>query len=129
MRWAPQVKNAEGLPKERLDVTWKNGRHKATLRADLTDMSFEIIATRDGDDHEGDLHSFKCALLLPFHHISAFVTPPSPEETFYEAGCTPWKRALVHHLTKPLASLCYAPGHCFYFMPPLHATHPAACSL
>lgn len=53
-----QVKIAEGLPKEQLEVKWKNGPHKATLRADLEDMTFEIVAT---DEKEvGELHSFKC---------------------------------------------------------------------
>ena len=55
---------ADGKAREALEVTWKNGRHKATLSADLSDMSFEIIATREGE-RDGELHHFKCASPLP----------------------------------------------------------------
>jgi hypothetical protein len=50
---------ADGKAREVLHVTWKNGRHKATLAANLGDMSFEIIATREGE-RDGELHHFKC---------------------------------------------------------------------
>ena len=55
-----QMSIADGKERERLEVTWKNGRHRATLSADLGDMSFEIIATREGEK-DGELHHFKCA--------------------------------------------------------------------
>lgn len=36
----------EGLEPQQLEVTWKNGPHSATLRADVKGMAFEILATR-----------------------------------------------------------------------------------
>ncbi|EIE21097.1 sucrose phosphorylase [Coccomyxa subellipsoidea C-169] len=44
-----------------LEVTWKNGKHSATLHADVVDMSFEIIATLEGEK-TGELHTFKYTL-------------------------------------------------------------------
>ena len=99
-----QVKIAEGLPKERLDVTWKNGRHKATLRADLTDMSFEIIATRDGDDHEGDLHSFKCAPAAPVRP-SLYVPLLRPRKLVCQHATHPRACRLCHPLPVTTLSL------------------------
>ena len=57
---AAQMSIADGKERERLEVTWKNGRHRATLSADLGDMSFEIIATREGEK-DGELHHFRRA--------------------------------------------------------------------
>ena len=36
----------EGLEHHQLEVTWTNGDHRATLRADVKGMAFEILATR-----------------------------------------------------------------------------------
>lgn len=55
-----QVTIHQDSDKHCLEVTWKNAKHEATLRADVVDMSFEIIATLEGEK-TGDLHSFKCA--------------------------------------------------------------------
>lgn len=35
----------EGLEAHQLEVTWTNGDHSATLRADVKGMAFEILAT------------------------------------------------------------------------------------
>ncbi|KAK9815406.1 hypothetical protein WJX72_003171 [[Myrmecia] bisecta] len=35
-----------------LTVTWQNGPHKATLTADLTDQSFDVVATRGSNPDE-----------------------------------------------------------------------------
>ena len=37
---------AEGLEPHLLEVTWTNQHHKATLKADVKGMAFEILATR-----------------------------------------------------------------------------------
>lgn len=39
----------EGLEPHQLEVTWKNGHHTATLKADVKGMAFEILATRGKD--------------------------------------------------------------------------------
>lgn len=35
-----------------LEVTWQKEQHKATLKADLQGMSFEILATRGGKQQD-----------------------------------------------------------------------------
>lgn len=40
-----QVTVVEGLEAHQLEVTWTNGDHSATLRADVKGMAFEILAT------------------------------------------------------------------------------------
>lgn len=39
----------EGLEPHQLEVTWKNDHHRATLKADVKGMAFEILATRGKD--------------------------------------------------------------------------------
>ena len=41
-----QVTVVEGLDPHLLEVTWQKGQHKATLKADLQGMSFEVLATQ-----------------------------------------------------------------------------------
>ncbi|CAL8469192.1 g8733 [Coccomyxa elongata] len=51
----------QGTDKHCLEVTWKNAKHLATLKADVVDMTFEIIATLHGEEN-GDLHTFRYTL-------------------------------------------------------------------
>ena len=44
-----QVTVVEGLEPHQLEVTWKNNHHRATLKADVKGMAFEILATRGKD--------------------------------------------------------------------------------
>ncbi len=53
-----QVTISQDTDSHCLEVTWKNGKHSATLHADVVDMSFEIIATLEGEK-TGELHTFK----------------------------------------------------------------------
>ena len=39
----------EGLEPHQLEVTWTNGHHRATLKADVKGMAFEILASRGKD--------------------------------------------------------------------------------
>lgn len=53
-----QVTIEQGTDKHCLEVTWKNAKHLATLKADVVDMTFEIIATLHGEEN-GTLHTFR----------------------------------------------------------------------
>jgi hypothetical protein len=61
-----QVEIREGTGKQCLEVTWENAGHVATLRADVQDMTFEVIATKQ-DEEDGKLHTYRCA---PFCMLS-----------------------------------------------------------
>lgn len=42
-----------------LEVTWQKDHHRATLKADLQGMSFEILATHGKDQDENKTISYK----------------------------------------------------------------------
>lgn len=63
-----QVTIEPNTSKKCLEVTWRNAKHVATLKADVEDMTFEIIATITGEE-DGELHTFRCIIS---HHISSF---------------------------------------------------------
>ena len=45
---------AEGLEPHLLEVTWRKDHHRATLKAEVKGMAFEVLATR-GKDAEGTI--------------------------------------------------------------------------
>ena len=64
-----QISIVDGSSKHRLEVTWTNGQHKATLKADVEDMSFDIIATQPAEDNN-ELHTYRCVSCLHFFYAS-----------------------------------------------------------
>ena len=82
-----QVSIAEGTDKHCLEVTWKNANHMATLRAEVEDMTFEVIATKQ-DEENGDLFTFRSVCFplelssllgqLPLFPSYVKSLPPSP---------------------------------------------------
>ena len=58
-----QISIVDGCTKHRLEVTWTNGQHKATLKADVDDMSFDIIATQPNEE-DNELHTYR--YIFPF---------------------------------------------------------------
>ena len=53
-----QISVADGSDKHHLEVTWTNGQHKATLKADVEEMNFDIIATQPNEE-DSELHTFR----------------------------------------------------------------------
>ena len=53
-----QISIADGSDKHFLEVTWTNGQHKATLKADVEDMNFDIIATQPNEE-DNELHTYR----------------------------------------------------------------------
>ena len=60
----PQISVVDGGDKHCLEITWKNAKHKATLKADVEDMSFDIIATQP-DEEDNELHTYRYAFFTP----------------------------------------------------------------
>ncbi|CAL5229827.1 g13231 [Coccomyxa viridis] len=56
-----KISIVDGSSKHRLEVTWTNGQHKATLKADVDDMSFDIIATQPNEE-DNELHTYRYSL-------------------------------------------------------------------
>lgn len=61
--YCPQISIDDGGDKHKLEVTWTNVKHKATLKADVEDMSFDIIATQ-ADESDTELHTYRYACIL-----------------------------------------------------------------
>ena len=53
-----QISIVDGSDKHFLEVTWTNGQHKATLKADVEEMSFDVIATQP-DEEGNELHTYR----------------------------------------------------------------------
>ena len=60
----PQVSIVDGSHEHLLEVNWTNAKHKATLKADVEDMSFDIIATQP-DEEDNELHTYRYIFLSP----------------------------------------------------------------
>lgn len=54
-----QVTIKEDSDKHSLEVMWKNAAHVATLKANVEDMTFEVIATKE-DEEDGGLYAYRC---------------------------------------------------------------------
>ena len=57
-----QVTVADHKEGHLLEVTWQKDHHRATLKADLQGMSFEILATRGKDQGQTKNISYKLGL-------------------------------------------------------------------